>query len=123
MENIKLVTVGDNAVGKTCLLISYTTNQFPDEYIPSVYDNYTANVMVDGRPICLGLWDTAVNGDYDRLRPLSYPGTDVFLLCYSVINSTSLANVLTKWVPEVNNMHCLSILLGTYNLGYLSVFE
>ena len=104
MENIKLVTVGDNAVGKTCLLISYTTNAFPDEYIPSVYDNYTANVMVDGRPVCLGLWDTAVSGDYDRLRPLSYPGTDVFLLCYSVINSTSLANVLTLWVPEVNNI-------------------
>ena len=101
MESLKCVCVGDGAVGKTCMLMSYSMDAFPGDYVPTVFENYTALCVVDGRPMSLGLWDTAGQEDYDSLRPLSYPGTDVFIVCYDVTSPPSFRNVKSKWLQEL----------------------
>ncbi|KAF4390929.1 hypothetical protein G4B88_030607 [Cannabis sativa] len=100
---IKCVTVGDGAVGKTCMLICYTSNKFPTDYIPTVFDNFSANVVVEATTVNLGLWDTAGQEDYNRLRPLSYRGADVFVLAFSLVSRASYENVLKKWIPELQH--------------------
>jgi len=115
MQNVKCVVVGDGAVGKTSLLISYTENRFPVDYVPTVFDNFTTSVEIDKKPINFALWDTAGQEEYARLRALSYPETDVFLLCFSVVSPPSFENIKSKWHPEINH-HCAeakTILVGT----------
>lgn len=99
----KLVIVGDGACGKTCLLIVFSKDQFPEVYVPTVFENYVADIEVDGKQVELALWDTAGQEDYDRLRPLSYPDTDVILMCFSIDSPDSLENIPEKWTPEVRH--------------------
>ena len=115
-KTIKIVMVGDAAVGKTGLLITYATDAFPgEEYIPTIFDSYFAKVMVSGRLAQVNFWDTAGQEDYDRLRPMSYPQTDAFIVFFSLLSENSLTNVALKWIPEIRH-YCPEtpiILVGT----------
>ena len=142
----KLVIVGDGACGKTCLLIVFSKDEFPEVYVPTVFENYVADTRVDDKVVELALWDTAGQEDYwkgfrgilrvhmvfdflfrkelclvelpffyDRLRPLSYPDTDVILMCFSIDSPDSLENIPEKWVPEVKQFcpNVPIVLVGT----------
>ena len=133
---IKCVAIGDGAVGKTCMLHCYSTNKFePNEYQPTVwiisihfkfnsfnlillfkvFDNYAVTVHIGKQQVTLGLFDTAGQEDWDRLRIMSYTATDVFIICFSVMEPASFSNVEEKWIPEIkqymNNVPF--ILVGT----------
>ncbi|XP_055865517.1 ras-related protein ced-10-like isoform X1 [Biomphalaria glabrata] len=115
MMNMKCVLVGDGDVGKTAMLKRYTEGSFLDFDMPTVFDNTTIDLTVEGQQVSLGLWDTAGQEDYDRLRPLSYPGADCFILCFSLCNKASAENIKAKWYPEIH-YHCPYapiILIGT----------
>ncbi|KFY54230.1 hypothetical protein V496_07308 [Pseudogymnoascus sp. VKM F-4515 (FW-2607)] len=99
----KIVVVGDGGCGKTCLLISYSQGYFPEKYVPTVFENYITYPIhkKSGKAVELALWDTAGQEEYDRLRPLSYPETDLLFVCFAIDCPNSLENVMDKWYPEV----------------------
>ena len=49
----KLVVVGDGACGKSCLLIVFSTDEFPSVYVPTVFETYVADIEVDGKQVSL----------------------------------------------------------------------
>ncbi|CAJ0929731.1 unnamed protein product, partial [Mesorhabditis belari] len=100
IRNLKCVLVGDSLVGKTNLIVSYTTGRYPSEYKPTNFDTYSVVVRVDRKPIRLQLCDTA-GQRHCALRPLCYPGVDVMLLVYSTVDPCSFEAIVDYWLPEV----------------------
>uniref|UniRef100_A0A8C3FAD0 Rho-related GTP-binding protein RhoU n=1 Tax=Chrysemys picta bellii TaxID=8478 RepID=A0A8C3FAD0_CHRPI len=98
---LQCVLLGDGAVGKTSLAVSYSANGYPARYVPTALDRFSAVVQVDSAPVRLHLCDTAGQDEFDTLRRLCYTKADVFLLCFSVVAPASFQNVGEKWVPEL----------------------
>ena len=102
INTVKMILVGDGMVGKTSLLTSFTTNTFNSEYMPTIFESTTFGIEVDNKPYTLTLWDTAGQEEYKQLRQLSYPETDVFILCFALDIENSFNNV-PVWRDEVKN--------------------
>ncbi|KAL8579409.1 hypothetical protein ACOMHN_026774 [Nucella lapillus] len=114
-KKVKIVVVGDGYVGKTSLLVSYRNNTFPVDYVPTVFDNFCQDVVVDGEWVNLQLWDTAGQEGFDRLRCLAYPNTDLFMMCFSLDRPSTLKHVKEAWFPEVSayGVNVPIVLVGT----------
>eukprot|EP01095_Lingulamoeba_sp_RSL-Kostka_P010284 TRINITY_DN3674_c0_g1_i1.p1 TRINITY_DN3674_c0_g1~~TRINITY_DN3674_c0_g1_i1.p1 ORF type:complete len:184 (-),score=52.10 TRINITY_DN3674_c0_g1_i1:17-568(-) len=99
MEN-KCVIIGDKNSGKTELLINLFTIETGNN-TPTVMDNYVFKETVNEKNVELSIFDTASSKEYDTLRPLCYPGTDIFIICFSLSSITTFKNIETKWLPEL----------------------
>lgn len=100
-NSLKLVAIGDGAVGKTCLLVVYATGNFPTDYVPTIFENYKAKVKVNNIEREILLWDTAGQEELLNIRVLSYPNTHIYLMCFAVVDKPSLQNLKDKWIPEI----------------------
>ncbi|XP_007942897.1 rho-related GTP-binding protein RhoD [Orycteropus afer afer] len=103
VRSAKVVLVGDGGCGKTSLLRVFTEGNFPENYTPTVFERYSVNLQIKGKPVNLQIWDTAGQEDYDRLRPLFYPDASVLLLCFDVTSPHSFNNVFDRWYPEMRH--------------------
>ena len=120
----KVVLVGDSGCGKTNIISTFmntdstmiTDPLSTTQYTPTIFDVYTATTTIEKDTKCnFTIHDTAGLEVYDRLRPLSYPDTDLILLCFSIADPDSLRNVIDKWLPEIRH-NCPNkpyILVGT----------
>ncbi|KAM9347870.1 rho-related GTP-binding protein RhoE-like [Symphorus nematophorus] len=97
----KIVVVGDSQCGKTALLNVFAKDSFPECYVPTVFDNYTASFDLDMQRVELRLWDTSGSLYYDNVRPLSYPDADAVLICFDISRPETLDSVLKKWTREI----------------------
>mmetsp|Transcript_22291 Transcript_22291/g.31166 ORF Transcript_22291/g.31166 Transcript_22291/m.31166 type:complete len:199 (+) Transcript_22291:128-724(+) len=115
MEPIKCVVVGDARVGKTCLSGSYTKRCIPEKSVQTIFDSVSTNLMVgNNRVVTLNIWDTAAKEEVNRLRPIAYAMTDIFLIVFAIDNPESLENVRKKWAPELQHHggNSLTLLVG-----------
>ncbi|XP_028293888.1 rho-related GTP-binding protein RhoV-like [Gouania willdenowi] len=125
-EEVSCMLVGDGAVGKTSMVISYIFNGYNSDYRQTVFDVFTGFVHVNGIPTRLKLIDTAGQEEFGHLRSLCYAHVDVFILCFSLVNPVSYDNISSRWIPQIRAGNTTSpiILVGTqsdlcYNVDIL----
>ncbi|UJR08472.1 hypothetical protein I4U23_012741 [Adineta vaga] len=113
--HITSVIIGDSGVGKSALVVSYTTNGFPKQYVPTAFDNYSVDVSVGTQPVHFDICDTGGKEQFSPLHGLCIPYSDVILLCFSVVNPQSFQNAITYWLSRArrSNSTIPIILVGT----------
>ena len=115
-KSLKVVVVGDGAVGKTCLVDAYGKNGFPSEYVPTVAKNFESKIEYKGKQIALDIWDTGGQEEFKGIRPVSYLGADVIIVCFAIDEPKSLENACSAWLKELNEAapkNVARILVGT----------
>ena len=101
MHHLKFVVVGEQNVGKSSLILTYSERRFP-ENVAKMMDNFTIGTEIEGQTCILSLWDSrgTPGCEWTRLRTLFYQETDIFLLCASVVDRQSFER-LRAWNEEI----------------------
>ncbi|KAG7279093.1 hypothetical protein CRUP_004036 [Coryphaenoides rupestris] len=100
VSRCKVVVVGDTRCGKTALLHVFAKDCYPQNYVPTVFENYTASFEIDKQRIELNMWDTSGSSYYDTVRPLAFPDSDAVLICFDISRPETLDSVMKKWHAE-----------------------
>ena len=116
MTSVKVVVVGDGAVGKTCLITAYCEDRFPTDYIPTVSDTYEGPTEYEGKEVALKIWDTAGQHEFKAVRPVAYNDADCFVVCFDLSKKETLENACNAWKKELVSLgprNCPKVLCGT----------
>jgi Ras-related protein Rab-8A len=99
---VKLLLIGDSAVGKSCLLLRYSDDHFSSSFITTIgIDFKIKSVEVEGKKIKLQIWDTAGQERFRTITTAYYRGAMGIILVYDVTNETSFNNV-RNWMRQID---------------------
>lgn len=100
INTLNFTLCGSGAVGKHAIALALVENRFKTEYYSCVFDDSRVDVLFDGDPITINLRMTSGQECYDALRPLTYPITDAFIVCYDQKSQSSLNLTDQKFIPD-----------------------
>lgn len=120
--------VGDGMVGKTRLSLAFskssaagekpkvveelaktadekpkTSDSQDDEYVATVFDNYAGKATINGDDYSVSIYDSAGEHEYEGLRQFAYRDSEVFVVCFSVVDRDSFDSVRDFWLPEMKH--------------------
>jgi Ras-related protein Rab-8A len=101
MVHIKILTIGDSGVGKTCLLLKYSSGQFSPMFITTIGIDYKLKTIdVNGEEVRLQLWDTAGQERFRTLTASYFKGAHGILMVYDISDRKSFESVST-WMTMI----------------------
>ncbi|OHT03303.1 Ras-like protein 2 [Tritrichomonas foetus] len=93
MTTYKIGMVGSGGVGKTAISLQFIKNAFTDSYIPTIEDEFTKTIEVDGKPVTLEIIDTAGQDEFAEMRSRFFSEFDAAILTFSIIEPDSMADL------------------------------
>merc|ERR1719197_2048464 len=101
----KIVVLGSGGVGKSALTLRLISDEFAEEYDPTIEDSYRKQVMIDGKPALLDVLDTAGQEEYASLQDQWIREGDGYLIVYSITSADSLAEaeVLQQKITRIRD--------------------
>ncbi|MFX1466942.1 MAG: Rab family GTPase [Promethearchaeota archaeon] len=98
---LKVVAIGDIAVGKTSIAMRYVHNKFDPKYKATIGVTYALKkLVINDKKITLGIWDTGGQEMFDYIRPHYFVGADGGLIVYDITVKTSFDN-LDRWFNDL----------------------
>ena len=100
----KLIFLGDQSVGKSCILNRFMNDTFTEEYQATIgLDFQSKNVQIDNQDIHLLLYDTAGQEKFRALIPMYTRDANIILLVYDVTSKDSFLH-LSDWLRDLTNV-------------------
>lgn len=116
-ERVKIILLGDSAVGKTCLLLRCADNSFKRTWVTTIGIDYKFKILdVGGVRVRLEIWDTAGQERFRTITTSYIRGAEGIMLCYDVTNADSFS-AIDNWMKEIDkssgsNRHIQKLLVG-----------